>query len=59
MTEAGRHVWTQLALPKIHAYYQQVLNEFSISDMTHSLHYLIKLLKNMEALDEAEPPESL
>ena len=59
MTEAGRHVWTQLALPKIHAYYQQALNEFSISDMTHSLHYLLKLLKNMEALDEAEPPESL
>jgi DNA-binding MarR family transcriptional regulator len=57
MTEAGRHVWSQQALPKIHAYYQQALSDFSVSDMTHSLHYLMKLLKNMEKLDDAETTE--
>lgn len=57
MTEAGRHVWTQQALPKIHAYYQQALSDFSVSDMTHSLHYMMKLLKNMEKLDDAETRE--
>ena len=60
MTEAGRHVWTRKALPKIHAYYQQALSEFSVSDLTHSLHYLMKLLQNMKTLDvvEAEGPDA-
>ena len=55
MTESGRQVWTRQALPKIHAYYQQALSEFSVSDLTHSLHYMMKLLKNMEKLDAPEP----
>jgi len=59
MTTAGRYVWTQQALPKIHAYYQQALSDFSVSDMTHSLHYLMKLLKNMEKLDDVETTEPL
>jgi DNA-binding MarR family transcriptional regulator len=58
MTDAGRHVWTRQALPKIHAYYRQALSDFSVSDMTESLHYMMKLLKNMEKLDEPEPPAS-
>ena len=57
MTEAGRYVWTQQALPKIHAYYRQALIDFSVSDMTHSLHYLMKLLKNMEKMDDADSDE--
>jgi len=57
MTEAGRHVWTRQALPKIHAYYEQALSDFSVSDMTHSLHYMMKLLKNMEKLDDPEAAE--
>ena len=52
MTEAGREVWTQQALPKIHAYYQQALGDFSVSDIAHALHYMLKLLANMEALDD-------
>ena len=32
MTDSGRHVWRVLALPKIHAYYEQVLADFSIND---------------------------
>ncbi len=59
MTKAGRHVWTQQALPKIHAYYEQALSDFSVSDMTHSLHYMMKLLKNMEKLDDADTTEPL
>ena len=57
MTEAGRYVWTHQALPKIHAYYEQALSDFSVSDMTHSLHYMMKLLKNMEKLDDPEAGE--
>lgn len=52
MTESGRHVWLLQAQPKIHAYYDQVLDEFSMGDLTHTLHYLLKLLDNMQKLDQ-------
>jgi DNA-binding MarR family transcriptional regulator len=51
MTEHGRVVWLEKARPKIHAYYEQALDEFSLGDITHTLHYLLKLLDNMERLD--------
>ncbi len=51
MTDSGRHVWHDLALPKIHAYYAQVLGDFSMSDVTHTLHYLLKMLENMQCID--------
>ncbi len=51
MTDSGRHVWQDLALPKIHAYYEQILSDFSINDVTHTLHYLLKMLENMQRLD--------
>jgi DNA-binding MarR family transcriptional regulator len=51
MTESGRHVWLVKALPKIHAYYEQILGDFSINDVTHTLHYLLKMLENMQRLD--------
>ena len=53
MTESGRHVWQVLALPKIHAYYDEILADFSVNDVTHTLHYLLKILENMERLDAA------
>src|SRR5215468_1442671 len=31
--------------------YEQILADFSISDTTHALHYLLKLLENMKRLD--------
>jgi hypothetical protein len=40
-----------LAQPKIRAYYDQVLADFSGNDMTHMLHYLLKMLENMKRLD--------
>ncbi|MDE2394743.1 MAG: MarR family transcriptional regulator [Burkholderiales bacterium] len=51
MTESGRHVWHELALPKIHGYYEEVLADFSVNDVTHTLHYLLKILENMKRLD--------
>jgi DNA-binding MarR family transcriptional regulator len=51
MTASGRHVWHALALPKIHAYYGEILGDFSVNDVTHMLHYLLKMLENMRRLD--------
>ena len=50
--ESGRHVWQVLALPKIHAYYEQIVGDFSVNDVTHMLHYLLKMLENMQRLDQ-------
>ncbi|HKU95266.1 MAG TPA: MarR family transcriptional regulator [Vineibacter sp.] len=51
MTRSGRHVWQARAQPKIHAYYQAILSDFSITDTAHALHYMIKILENMKRLD--------
>lgn len=53
MTDAGRHVWQVLAQPKIRAYYGDVLADFSVDDMSHALHYLLKMVGNMERVDAA------
>ncbi|QCP51796.1 MarR family transcriptional regulator [Trinickia violacea] len=53
MTESGRRLWAQQATPKIHEYYEQVLEDFSVDDVTHTLHYLLKLLDSMKRLDDA------
>lgn len=53
MTESGRQVWLVEAQPKIYNYYDQVLAGFSVNDVTHTLHYLLKLLDNMQQVDEA------
>jgi len=54
MTEPGRKLWIQQATPKIQAYYEEVLGNFSSDDMTHALHYLLKLLDNMKRIDESD-----
>jgi DNA-binding MarR family transcriptional regulator len=51
MTDSGRHVWIDQALPKIKVYYEQALADFSMGDMAHTLHYFLKLLDNMEKID--------
>jgi DNA-binding MarR family transcriptional regulator len=58
MTESGRKLWIHEATPKIHGYYQQVLEDFSTDDVTHTLHYLLKLLDNMKRLDDATRAET-
>ncbi|MBB3007672.1 DNA-binding MarR family transcriptional regulator [Cupriavidus alkaliphilus] len=54
MSEPGREVWLHQAQPKIRQYYEQALDGFSTNDLTHTLHYLLKLLDNMRALDAPE-----
>lgn len=51
MTASGRRLWKGRALPKIHTYYSRALDGFSDADVTHALHYLLKLLDNMKRLD--------
>lgn len=51
MTASGQHVWHVLARPKILAYYEEILGDFSVNDVTHTLHYLLKILENMQRLD--------
>lgn len=59
ITESGRHVWVDKALPKIKAYYQQATADFSTTDMTHALHYLAKLLDKMGQMDQNHPDEAM
>ncbi|NEW88518.1 MarR family transcriptional regulator [Rhodopseudomonas sp. WA056] len=59
MTRSGRHVWEVLAQPKIRAYYGEVLGDFSINDVTHALHYLLKILDNMKRLDDGAAGEAV
>ena len=54
MTTAGLRVWQDEALPKIHGYYAQVLEGFSVNDITHTLHYLLKILENMQVVDDRQ-----
>jgi DNA-binding MarR family transcriptional regulator len=53
MTPFGRKVWQDEALPKIFLYYEDALNGFSVSDLSHTLHYLLKLLDNMKMIDQS------
>ena len=57
MTASGRQVWQRQALPKIHAYYEDALEGFSANDMIHTVHYLLKMLENMERIDAADGEE--
>ena len=59
MTDGGREVWHAHALPKIYDYYEQVLGDFSTNDMVHTLHYLLKMLGAMQAIDGGEPQDEL
>ena len=51
MTDRARHVWNVESLPKITAYYEQALTDFSFGDLSHVLYYLFKLLDNMKTID--------
>jgi DNA-binding MarR family transcriptional regulator len=54
MTESGRRVWLVQAQPKIYKYYEAALAGFSVNDLTHTLHYLLQLLENMQQVDDAQ-----
>jgi DNA-binding MarR family transcriptional regulator len=57
MTPSGQQVWHNFALPKIHDYYSQVLQDFSLNDTVHAVHYLLKILHNMQRLDQPDAEE--
>jgi DNA-binding MarR family transcriptional regulator len=59
ITHFGREIWLSRAQPKIEAYYEQALKEFSISDMAHALHYMIKLLDNMKQIDHGDDEDDV
>ena len=50
-TALGRKVWIDEAQPNIRRYCGQALADFSVGDMAHTLHYLLKLLDNMQRID--------
>ncbi len=56
MTDEGREVWHELAQPKIYQFYAEALDGFSMADLMHTAHYLMKLLDNMERLDNGADP---
>ena len=58
MTKHGRKIWEKDAQPKIRAYYEAALTDFSTGDLTHTLHYLMKLLDNMEKIDQSVEPSN-
>ncbi|SFN41053.1 transcriptional regulator, MarR family [Variovorax sp. OV329] len=58
MTDSGQHVWQVLAQPKIRNYYEDVLGDFSVNDLTHTLHYLLKMLENMQRIDKETPQDA-
>jgi|SRR5699024_422898 len=51
MTEKGLETWALRARPLINDFYDKALEGFSINDLAHTLHYLLKLLDNMENID--------
>ena len=54
MTAHGQDIWQVQAQDKIHAYYEAVLGDFSVTDMTHTLHYLIRMLESMDRVDSQQ-----
>ncbi len=52
MTEVGTKRWFERALPLIAEFYDEAAAGLSIEDLSHALHYLVRLLDNMTAIDE-------
>lgn len=52
LTEAGRMQWTERALPRIERFYADATAGMSLEDVSHALHYLVRLIDNMSSLDD-------
>jgi DNA-binding MarR family transcriptional regulator len=57
LTRAGQRLWQIDAQAKIQAYYAQALDGFSMNDMTHTLHYLLRMLDNFKTLEAGRPDD--
>ncbi len=54
LTRSGRKLWLIRARPSIQTYYEHALAGFSLGDLSDALHFLLKLLDNMQLLDESD-----
>ncbi|MEZ5225688.1 MAG: MarR family transcriptional regulator [Acidimicrobiales bacterium] len=52
MTAEGKERWETRALPRIGAFYDEAVHGLSTEDLSHALHYLVRLLDNMSAIDD-------
>lgn len=52
MTSQGAQRWHERALPLIAQFYDEASAGLSVEDLSHALHYLVRLLENMSAIDE-------
>jgi DNA-binding MarR family transcriptional regulator len=57
LTAHGRRHWESRAVPRIERFYRDATAGMSVEDMSHALHYVVRLLENMTRLDDgAEAP---
>jgi len=52
LTDHGHLVWNEQALPRIRTFYDEAVTGLSVEDMSHALHYLVRLLHNMASIDD-------
>ena len=52
LTSAGRQRWQERTLPRIERFYDDAVAGLSIEDMSHALHYLVRILYNMTYIYE-------
>lgn len=48
MTASGRHVWQDLALPKVHAYYEEILDAMAARALLVRQEHLLKLAVDLQ-----------
>lgn len=52
LTDHGHLVWNEQALPRIRTFYDEAVAGLSVEDMSHALHYLVRILHNMTLIDD-------
>ncbi len=52
LTAQGEDRWHTRALPRINEFYDAAVAGLSVEDISHALHYLVRLLDNMTEIDE-------
>ncbi len=57
LTPHGFDTWNERVLPLIHDFYEDAAAGLSVEDMSHALHYFVRLLDNMSAIDGQTRPD--
>ncbi len=50
LTDRGHRMWTERATPLIRDFYADAVAGMSVEDMSHALHYIVRLHHNMAAI---------